>query len=137
MTLGGAISAALPLLRAQAESMMTDTCTITRPGEPVFDSTTGTYTDAGTTVYTGKCRIRTRSIGFLRDRQAEAGEELTTIWPYIVAVPISASDVKVLDVVTVDTCADPLLVGVTLRVRIANAGTNANARKLDCEEVAS
>ena len=116
---------------------MADTCTITRPGTPVFDSATGTYTTPSTTVYTGKCRVRTRSIGFLRDRQAEAGEELVTIWPYIVAVPISASDVQVLDLVTITASADPLLVDATMRVRIANAGTNANARKLDCEDIAN
>jgi len=125
------------VLQAEAESMMTDTCTITRPGDGTFNDTTGEYTTAAsTTVYSGKCRIRTRSLGFLRDRQTETGEELTTIWPYIVAIPAGTADIQVLDVVTVSSAVDPLLAGVTLRVRIANAGTATTARKLDCEQIA-
>lgn len=136
MTLGSAITGALPTLQAEAESMMTDSCVITRPGTPVFDDATGQYTTpAGDTVYSGKCRIRVRSLGFLRDRQTETGEELATIWPYIVAIPVTAGDIKVNDLVTV-TAADALLDGALLRVRIANAGTSTTARKLDCEQVA-
>lgn len=136
MTLGAAIAGALPRLQAEAESMMTDSCVITRPGEPVFNDTTGQYTTpAGPTVYSGKCRIRVRSLGFLRDRQAEVGEMEATMWPYIVSVPLSAGDIRVQDLVTV-TAADALLEGVTLRVKIASAGTSTTARKLDCEQVA-
>src|SRR5213075_776715 len=54
VSLGEAMSAALPLLQGQAESMMTDTCTITRPGTPVFNASTGTYATPSTTIYTGK-----------------------------------------------------------------------------------
>lgn len=136
VTLGEAIASALPRLQAEAESMMTDSCVITRPGTKTFDDTTGNYTPGtDATVYTGKCRIRTRSLGFLRDRQTETGEELATIWPYIVAIPAGAGDIQVLDEVTV-TSADPILDGITLRVRIASAGTSTTARRLDCEQLA-
>lgn len=135
--MGDAIAGALPRLRSAAESMMTDTCTIRRPGAPVFDAATGAYTTPDTTVYTGKCRVRTRSVGFLRDRLVEAGEEQVSLWPYIVAVPMSVTGVQVSDVVTVDTSGDPALVGVAMRVRVATLGTNANARKLDCEQIAN
>lgn len=137
MSLGDAIAGALPRLQTEAETMMTDTCTITRPGEPVFNPTTGTYTTPSTTVYTGKCRVRTRSVGFLRDRLAEAGEMQDVIWPYIVAVPMSVTDVQVLDEITITASKDPALVNVSMRVRIAALGTFANARKMDCEEIAS
>ena len=139
MSIGGAIAGALPLLRRQAESMMVDTCTITRAsGPPTFDAVTGVYTDpTPTTVYTGKCRVRTRSLGFLRNREVEAGERETVIWPYMVMVPVTDADVQVLDKVTVTASQDPALVGVTLRVRTAQLATNATARKLDCEEIAN
>lgn len=135
MSLGGAIGAAVPYLRAQAESTMTDSCTITRPATSTFNTTTGAYATTTTPIYTGRCRIRTRSTNFLRDKESQAGEQLAVIWPYIVSIPATASDVQVSDIVTL-TAADPLLNGKTLRVRIANAGTSTTARRLDCEEVA-
>lgn len=116
---------------------MIDTCTITRPGTPVFDPATGTYTTPSTTVYTGKCRVRTRSLGFLRSRDVEAGERETVIWPYTVAVPVSAADIQVLDEVTINTSNDPALVDHALRVRTAQLATDATARKMDCEEIAN
>ena len=48
MDLGRDIASALPALRAQAESRMTDTIRVTRPGESVFDEETGTIADPGT-----------------------------------------------------------------------------------------
>jgi hypothetical protein len=125
-------------MRAQAESLMVDTCTITRPaGPPTFNADTGQYSDpvAPLTVYTGKCRIRTRT-SVLRDRITQAGEAEVVIWPYIVAVPVTDVDVAVLDIVTITASTDPALVGHAMRVRIANLATNATARRLDCEEIA-
>lgn len=116
---------------------MTDTCTIRRPGVPVFDSATGTYTTPSVTVYSGKCRVRTRSLGFLRASEVEAGEEQAVLWPYMVAVPVSVTDLAVLDEITVDTSTDPALVGVVMRVRVVSLVTDATARKMDCEEIAS
>jgi hypothetical protein len=138
VSLGQAIAGALPLLQGEAESMMTDTCTITRGGGTrTFNATTGTYsTSGGSTVYSGKCRIRTRSLGFLRERQAEAGEEQVVLWPYTVAVPVSVTDLAVLDELTVNTSTDPALADVVMRVRVVSLVTNATARKMDCEEVA-
>lgn len=117
--------------------MMPDVCTVTRPGTPVFNSADGSYTAPATTVYTGVCRVRTRSLGFLRDRVAEEGDAQMVVWPYMVAVPASVTDVRVYDVVTITASNDPALVGVTMRVRIAGLGTNVTARKLDCEEIAN
>ena len=116
--------------------MMTDTCTIRRPDSPAFDSTTGTYTASSTTVYSGKCRVRTRSLGFLRSSETEAGEEQVVQWPYMVSVPISVTGLAVLDEITINTSTDPALEGVVMRVRVVSLITNATARKMDCEEIA-
>jgi len=137
VSLGQAITGALPLLQSEAESRMTDTCTIRRPGAPTFNSTTGAYTASSTTVYTGKCRVRTRSLGFLRERAAESGEEQTVLWRYMVSVPVSVTDLTVLDEITIDTSTDPALVGVLMRVRVVSLVTDATARKMDCEEIAN
>lgn len=136
MSLGQAITGALPLLRGQGESMMIDTCTIRRPASPTFNATTGAYTTTKTTVYSGKCRVRTRSLGFLRERAAEAGEEQTVLWPYMLAVPLTVTNLAVLDEVTIDASNDPALVGVVMRVRVVSLGTDTTARKMDCEEIA-
>ena len=117
------------------EALMTDTCTITRDGTPVFDPATGLYTTPSTTIYSGKCRVRTRG-RFLRDKATQAGDTDVILWPYIVSVPVSSAAVEVLDTVTVDTASDAALVGVKMRVRIASHATEATAHRLDCEEVA-
>lgn len=138
MTLGAEIAARLPQLRTVAESMMADTCTITRPsGPPVFDATTGQYNDppAPITVYSGKCRIRTRG-KFLRNSEAVAGDALVVLWPYIVAIPADAPRVDVLDVVTITGSRDEALVDAEMRVRITSLATDQTARRLDCEEIA-
>ena len=137
MTLGSAIAGALPLLQAQSESAMVDTCTIRRPAAPVFDPATGTYTTSKPTVYEGKCRVRTRSLGFLRASEVEAGEKQDVLWPYMLFVPASVTDLAVLDEVTIDTSVDPGLVGVVMRIRVVSLITNATARKMDCEEFAN
>lgn len=137
MSLADAIDGALPLLQGQAESRMTDTCTIRRLGAAVFDPTTGTYAQPKPTVYSGQCRVRTRSLGFLRDRRAEAGEEQVVLWPYVVDVPVTVTDLAVFDEVTVDASRDQALVGVVMRVRVVSLATNQTARKMDCEETAN
>jgi hypothetical protein len=137
VTIGAAITGALPFMRAQAESMMTDSCVITRAsGDPVFNATTGKYdTPTPDTIYTGKCRIRTRS-QFLRDRAADGGEHQVLIWSYIVSVPLTVTDIRVDDVVTVTASTDPALVERELKARITNLATNSTARRIDCEEIA-
>lgn len=115
-----------------AEQLMTDACTITRSGgAPVFDSTTGTYTDpAATTVYSGKCRVKPAN---LTSRTVQAGEQQVALWPYSVSMPLSALP-ELDDVVTVTASVDASLVGRTLRVRSVARGTFLTARRLDCEE---
>lgn len=121
--------------QALAESLMTDTCTITRAGagERTFNATTNSYTDpADTTVYTGACRVKPSALS--GNTTAQAGEREVSLWPYSVSIPF-AETAELDDVVTVTASADPSLVGRTLRVRSVARGTYLTARRLDCEEV--
>lgn len=126
-----------PVLNGQtlAETLMEDTCTITRSGgEPVFDDTTGTYTTpAASTVYSGKCRVKPSALS--GNTTVQAGEERVALWPYAVSVPVSVVDVELDDLVTVTASADASLVGRVLRVRSTARGTHITARRLDAEEV--
>lgn len=128
------MTAAAATARGQrfAERQMVDACTITRGGgAPTFDATTGTYTAAtGSTVYTGKCRVKPQN---LADRVAQAGERPVSLWPFSVSIPIAA-DADLDDVVTVTASADSTLVDRTFRVRSVARGTFITARRLDCEE---
>lgn len=119
--------------QALAESLMLDACTITRnDGDPVFDSTTGTYSQPTTPIYTGKCRVKPSVLS--GNTTVQAGEERVALWPYSVSVPVAVADVRLDDIVTVTTSADASLIGVTLRVRSIGRGTFITARRLDCEE---
>jgi hypothetical protein len=122
--------------QALAESLMVDSCTITRRGgDPVFDDTTGTYTPATpTTVYTGVCKVRPSNLS--GNTTAQAGEREVSLWPFSVSIPV-AEDADLDDVVTVTASLDPSLVGRTLRVRSVARGTYLTARRLDCEEVST
>lgn len=114
-----------------AEQTMTDTCTITRAGEPVYNPATLAYTASSTTVYSGKCRVKPRPV---MDRQVQAGEQALQIWPYVVSVPMSVTGVQVDDVVTVTASADADLEGQVLVVKDVTRGTNVTARRLGCED---
>ena len=59
VSFGDDIAAALPELRALAESLMLDQCVVTGSGgTPVWDEATGTYsTPDGGTVYAGRCQL--------------------------------------------------------------------------------
>jgi hypothetical protein len=135
--IGEEVSARLPLLRAQAESLMQDACTITRTtAGTTFNETTGQY-DAGSTstLYTGKCRVKPRDNA---DRVVQFGERAVSFWPYIVSVPMSVTTVELNDVITITASAlDASLVGLKLRVREVLAGSHLTARRLSCEVDAS
>lgn len=77
MNLGFAVEAALPGLRAAAESRMTDTCRVTKPGAGAgnLDPDTGVRTNPiPVTVYQGPCRLGRVDVPNV---QAAAGGEAT------------------------------------------------------------
>ena len=114
-----------------AEQTMTDTCIITRAGDPTYNPSTLAYTTPSTTVYSGKCRVKPQNV---MDRQVQAGERAVQIWPYVVSVPMSVTGVQVDDVVTVTASADADLEGQVLVVKDVTRGTNVTARRLGCED---
>lgn len=89
---------ALPVFRAEAESLMLDSCTITRPGSPVTDPDTGDVTESSTEVYTGKCKVQSKDSA---TANPEAGGAVFTVVSRQVHIPANAADVQDGDVVTI------------------------------------
>lgn len=135
------IARVLPELQAHAESMMVDTCTISRRvldenGEPVrvMDPETLAYEDSWETVYEGKARVQRASTS--SDHPASAGDFQYGIEPVELQLPISAAGVRRGDRVTVTSSTfDPDLLGVVATVRVNLTKTHSTKRTLICEEV--
>lgn len=119
--------------RRAAESLMQDTCTVERPGEPVTDPETGEVTPSLTSVYTGPCKVQqTISQG----SNPSAGSHAFTIQDSRVDFPVSAGPFAVDDVVTVTASAlDPQLVGTVYRVAELFHKSFATAQRTRVEEV--
>lgn len=84
--------------REAAESLMLDTCMITRPGTPVTDPISGDVTNTPITVYSGKCKVQSKDSA---TSNPEAGEATFTVVSRQVHIPANAADVKDGDVVTI------------------------------------
>lgn len=137
MSLGAAIAGALPGMRAEAESMMRDSCVVRDPSaaSQTWDEATGTYVaGAAPTVYSGKCRVREASPS---PSDAAAGEAVWTVRRVIVHLPVKGSEgVRQGHAVTVTQCPnDSAMVGLTATVGAFHAQTNSTARRLPCEVV--
>jgi hypothetical protein len=101
------VLAILPVLRAQAESMMLDTCTIDRPGGTMTDPETGVVTPASTRIYPtpaqiaagnpGKCKVQSKDSSVATPDAAGA---LFVVVSRQVHIPANAADVEDGDVVT-------------------------------------
>jgi hypothetical protein len=127
------LQAVLGRARLAAVALMTDECALTRPGaRGAFNASTGSYdpADAGV-LYAGACRVKTKD---LSDRVVQAGEQPVSLWPYMVWLPISVTDVQVDDLVTVTGSEfDAGLVGLVLRVRQVTFASQVSSRRLGCE----
>lgn len=122
--IGDDVAAALPELRAQAESMMTAHCVIRMKGPGfVFDPVTKTGSvQRGDVVYSGKCRVRPSSS---LDRNADlVGEQRVTTASYVVRVPVGVSGVVPDCVVTIDQSNDPHMQGREVSVINVNGYAN-------------
>ena len=129
---------ALPKLRQMAESLMTDQCTVTRPGESATDPDTG-LPDTGTEqVYQGKCKVQTS--GGLASEQtegsaAQAMGAVSLVWSLYVHFPYDTSGLRAGDVVEVTESANPLLVGRRFRlVSPQSEKTHATACRWNVKE---
>lgn len=135
MTLGRDIAAALPNLRAQAESRMVDECIIN--GEPVrvWNPEKLDYDLTPTVVYTGKCRVR------LAGTQATQGEQAGQLFVEqgaTLSLPFSeptSADVRKDHVVTITASeSDPGLVGAKYTIEARLRQTHATARRFPIKE---
>lgn len=132
--LADAVGWALPGLRAEAEALMTSTCTIAPEGtEPVTDPDTGEVTfPPGVAVYTGKCRVRPAAG---QGSTAESGGAEVFVYDYLISIPFAETDVVEGMRVTVDSSPDPALLTVVVEVTKVDRGDHLTARRLFCNEV--
>ena len=135
--LGHDVAAALPALRAQAESLMVDSCTITAPAASTWDEDAGAHVPGvPTVVYSGPCRVQ---IPQSVPGAPVAGEAEWSTAAVVVSIPVVGSEpVRVGATVTITAAEhDSALVGAEYTVvGIPLAKTHATARRLRCEAVA-
>lgn len=115
--------------RAAAERLMTDTCTLARPGDLIDDITGET---ALVPVYTGLCKVQSYQA---YERNPEAGGAVLTVQRYRVDLPVSVQP-RPGDVVTITASpTDPHLVGNVYRVTAPFNKTYATAARCFVDEV--
>lgn len=100
---------ALPKLRQMAESLMTDQCVVTRPGDTTTDSDTGLPNTGKEKVYEGSCKVQTS--GGLASEQtegsaAQAMGAVSLVWSLYVHFPYGTPGLRAGDVVEV---TEPLI----------------------------
>lgn len=103
----------LPVLRSAIGPMLTETGTLKRPGEWVWDETTGTDVREYVTVFTGPCLVQPEG-----DVQiVDVGGASWPVRPLDVTFPYSA-DVEIGDLLTLTDCpGDPALVGQEIEIK--------------------
>lgn len=136
MTLQGDISAALPGLRAAAESRMTATCTVSREdpaGEPNWNADTMQYEPPVTTVYSGSCRVRA---AVKRDIAATVADQVFIESQYILHLPMDGSEeIRRGDLVEITASPDDgALIGRLYTIVSAAAGSQNTARRFPVRE---
>lgn len=139
--LGADIAAALPELRAHAESLMVDSATVRRidPDNPTTtDPVTLEEVPNYVTVWSGPCRVQ-RS-GALSQQETSPGGYEFGVGSILAQLPLSATGIvrgDTLTVTAVGDISDPDLVGVVTTVQANLTKTHATKRTLVCEEVES
>lgn len=121
--------------RALAESLMVDSCRITRPGDgdPVFNNATGQYDDPPPiTVYEGKCRLQVRESN---PSSADVAGASWTLQDLDLQLPVVGSEAVAEDqtVEYLTSAHDPALPGKRFRVSGLFVKTHATSRRLRVE----
>lgn len=124
--------------RANAESLMTDQCVVTRPGDTTTDPDTG-LPDTGTEqVYQGKCKVQTS--GGLASEQTEGSAAqnmgaVSLVWSLYMHFPFGTDGLRAGDVAEITESASPLLKGRRLRlVSPQSEKTHATACRWNAKE---
>lgn len=114
---------------------MVDACTITRATASTFNRANSVRTPGTpTTLYTGACRVKAQRV----PRNEQAGERLTVVARYEVALPFAAlavDDLQVGDTVTVTASGDARLVGQHFAVMAVDFGSTTTAWRLSVEGI--
>lgn len=143
--IGDDIAAALPEMRAQAESLMTDTCMATMPdpdGKPIWNSATGAYDDPPPiTVYgpdiephRGKCKLKAPAL--VNPFNATAGPESWQVEQSVLSIPIDAPALTAVMTVTYLTAAyNPNLAGRVFGVMGPHHESASTAQRVLVKEV--
>ena len=127
-------------LRAYAESRMTDTIRITRPGKTAVNPITGAETPSGVTLYEGPCKVQT-SGGMASQTSTASGDSsniggLVPEWSLYLHLPISATGLREKDVAQVIDSKDPDLKGRRMRlVNMQSEKSLATARRWNVQEI--
>lgn len=133
MSLAADLSAALPFLQAEAESLMVDTCIIDRPGEPVTDPETGAVMPSHSVVYEGKCKVQQT---LAQSSSKEAGSAVFNVQTSRVDLPVGVGPVKTGDrVLMVAVRFDPALAGSLFRVKELFKKSWPTAQRIPVEEL--
>ena len=127
-------------LRAYAESRMTDTIRISRPGQPAVDPVAGAETPTGEVLYEGPGKVQT-SGGMASQVSTASGDSsniggLVPEWSLYLHLPISVTGLREKDVAQVVDSQDPDLKGRCMRlVNMQSEKTLATARRWNVEEI--
>lgn len=134
------IAANMPRLRRSAESLMTDTIRVIRPGGVTVDPETGAETTGGRVLYEGPGKVQTA--GGMASQMSTASGETTNLggivpeWSLYLHLPVGATGLREKDVAVVVASADPDLVGRHLRlVNMQSEKTHATARRWNVQEI--
>lgn len=126
------LQSALAQGRRAAESLMVDSCTVSRgSGEPVFNPETGQYETSGSTVYDGKCRIQS---GGTQASNPEAGGAVFTVERVELQLPFG-TDLEIGDTTLITGSVNPGLVGNRYRVTGLGEKTHATSSRYTVEVV--
>ena len=134
--LGEDIAAALPELRAHAESMMVDTVTVERQAGTTLDPVTLEEVPAFVGVYAGPGRVQRP--GALSPNDAVVGGFEFDVRAVLAQLPLTATGILAGDRVTVaaiGATTDPDLLGLVATVQANLTKTHPTKRTLVCEEV--
>lgn len=135
MSLADDVLAVLPRLRAEAEALMFDSCTVDRPGEVTTNPDTGVVGSGLTRVYEGKCKIQQT---LAQSSNPTAGGHSFTVQSTRWDTPITAGPFAIDDVVTLtDATLDPQLAGRVYRVVELFHKSGATAQRVRVEEVSA
>lgn len=119
--------------RREAESLMVDTCTITRPGDPVTDPESGEVTAGSVEVYSGRCKVQSKDSSVATP---DAGGASFTVVSRQVHIPTGVADVRDGDVVTVTaSLLNPFGVGKQYRVEGFTPDSFETAARIPVKEM--